>query len=649
MASFLPYKKAIAVDTETDGFNTHDGHRPFLAILYSDDAPPHLVWEDDPEAEAKIRSVLEDPECIKVGWNLPFDWRMIQARWNIVPVWPWFDAQVAMSMLDEKAFPFRLKQCAAAYLKENTSTASVIADWLAHNKSKFKLEHGREPNYKDIPRNMMAEYCADDGKYTLKFYYLLQGGLERSGMLGAFDTEMRLIPALVDMHDEGIPVDVDHLEAERIKAYGMINYQYRKIEEEVGYRPNISSPKQVSELMYGRLGIKCADFTDSGAPSSGKIALKRHARANPTVARIKRIRQLEGVAKMCVTLQESRRLDGLLHPTQNQCGARTGRMSMNDPNLQNLTREGTVKGFSIRSAFVPPVGWRQFHTDYKQVEMVDFADYSQDPVMCNAIRQGVDVHTVTAKRILQMQGHEREPTPEERQQAKTCNFAIIYGSGDATFADTLNLDDSIDRLFTVGEARHLRLMYLQGFPGVDMLKEKVAYQIGRFGKLTDRFGRIHRLSSSEWYKGINWLVQGGCGTLLKRAIIRMHACADWWNHWYAIHAEMKNSWTKPNLGPIVKLVLTVHDEIAFKIRAELEDHMIRTIVETMVSAMTGDRTLYDIPLRADVEELKPDWGHAEKFEISKELPWQHPASIAGDSKVWDAGGVGKWWRPLQTA
>jgi DNA polymerase I-like protein with 3'-5' exonuclease and polymerase domains len=402
--------------------------------------------------------------------------------------------------------------------------------------------------------------------------------------------------------------------------------------------------------MYGRLGLQCADFTDKGAPSSGKIALKRHARSNPTVARIKRIRQLEGVSKMCITLLESRKHDGLLHPVQNQTGARTGRMSMSDPNLQNVTREGTVKGFSLRSGFVPGSQWRQFHSDYKQIEMVDFADYSQDPVMGEAIRNGYDVHKATARRILRVLNHgDRDPTDEERQQAKTCNFAIIYGSGDATFADTLNLDDSIDRLFTVGEARQLRLAYLEGFPGVNILKEKVARQISLYGKITDRFGRIHRLKSSEWYKGINWLVQGGCGTLLKRAVIRMHHCAQWWNEWARAVAMSSPHWTEGVPGNIVELVLTVHDEIAFRVRRTLPDPIVYDIVTTMAAAMTADRDLYDLPLRCDVEEQSPDWGHMVKYKTPEVLPWDHPAVQAGKSNVWDASGVEKWWKSHQIA
>lgn len=646
----ISYKEAIAFDCETTGLSVYSGARTFATVLYSDTGECRVLWED-PENydnlmrggrgsernERILRAVLGSPDVLKVGWNIGFDWRMIQATYNVTPVWPWADAQTAMSLLDERAFPFRLKQCSAAYLRRNNKPMfedngeEQVKLWLANNRTRFIAEYGREPNYADVPRAIMDKYIQADGQQTIYMWYLLKGGLERDDMMDVFNTEMHLVPVLVDLTDNGLYVDVEYLERHIKLAQGKIAWQNQKIREEVRYVPNAKSPKQMAQFMYQDLGLVCVDFTSSGAPSTSKHALKRHGQ-HPMIRRVRRIRKLEAFIKISKQILESIQPDGLSHPSFNQTGARTGRMSASAPPCQQFLREGSVEGFSVRTAFVNKPGFDSFHVDYKQVEMVDFADYSQDPIMMDMFRRGVDAHLGTANRLKHVMGDSREPTKHDRQAAKTLNFAIIYGAGDKTTMETINQDDELPELITMGATKALRRAYLEGFVGVNRLRERVAHEIATHGRVVDRFGRVHRLGSSEWYKAINWLIQGGCGVLMKRALVRGYHCLNWWNNFYKEH--------------VAEQYITVHDEVGIRISKKLTPVQQQAILNTYCGAFLADRDLFDVPLKCDVEKFEPDWGHLVDWVV--EPVWQHPSVEAGAPFVSNAAGVTQWWRSTPT-
>ncbi len=641
----LEYNKAIAFDCETTGLYVHKGARVFATVLYSDTGDCKVLREEgaylesvraegfgSPTNKRILHAILENPDVLKVGWNIGFDWRMITATYGIELQWPWADAQVAISLLDEKAFPFRLKQCSAAYLRKDgkpliePGSDSEVKTWIARNRQYCHTTYGCEPNYSHVPWEIMGRYIEDDGKMTMYMWYLLKGGLERDNMMPTFNTEMYLVPVLIDMHNNGLPVNEEYLESSVEKALSAIDYQYSKIKAEVGYTPNQRSPKQMREFMYEKLGLECLDFTKTGNKSCGKNALKRHAPNSLVIRRLRRIRKLEAFTKISKQILSAICPDGKIHPSYRQTGARTGRMSAAEPPIQQMPREGSIKNYSVRDCFISN-NYYTYHADYKQVEMVDFADYSQDKTLISMFLNEVDAHTGTAERIKHVMGNSSEVTKEDRFRAKTLNFAIIYGAGDKTTMETINQDDNLQEMITMGQTRALRRAYLEGFPGVNRLKELTAHQIAEFGCVVDRFGRTHRLGSSEWYKAINWLIQGGCGTLMKRALVRGYHCLNWWN--------------RKHNQKIAEQYVTVHDEAGIRISKKLPESDAIEILSAYCASFLGDKNLFCVPLKCDVEQFNPTWGKL--IDIDVEPTWDHPSAKAGNKYIADATGVKKWW------
>ena len=519
----------------------------------------------DSEAMAPLRAVLADPRVTKVGHDLK---RSLIAcrRAGLELAGPFKDVMVASYVLDPGRRHRDLGVLATDFLaREVTAPAKVLGT------GKKRRAFG------EIAAAEALSFACEQAELPLRLWERFSGQLASGGLEELFDElETPLIPVLADMEMNGVGIDPGFFAAMSARLADELRLIREDIHRVAGTEFNINSTPQLREVLFERLGLPVIKRTKTGPSTDSSVleelAVQGHAlpRLMMDYRQLEKLRSTYVDALPALVNPETRRI----HTTFNQAVAATGRLSSSDPNLQNIPVR-TVVGREIRKGFIAPDGALLLTADYSQIELRILAHFSDDEVFVRAFREGKDVHRETAAVIFDVPAD--EVTGAMRDQAKTVNFATLYGQGPFGLARQLAI--------SMDDAKRFIAQYFERFAGVRrFLDEQVAQakELGYVATLMGRRRQIPELRARAWNVrqfgervAQNTPIQGTAADLIKVAMIRIR--------------ELLGG------DPDVRMVLQVHDELVFEVAEGRVDEVSGAVVEVMESAME-----LKVPLRVDV-------------------------------------------------
>lgn len=567
---FLRTKEILSLDTETTSTSPVDAELVGLSFAVEENKAYYVAIPANREEALQyvniFKPLYENTETLKVGQNIKYDYEVLR-NYGVDIQGRMFDTMLAHYVLQPELH-HNMDFMAETLLHYRT----VHIEELIGPKGKH------QKNMRDLDPKDVYEYAAEDADVTLKLKNVLEPMLKEKGMERLFwDIEMPLIKVLADMELNGVCLDTDSLkETERIFKERMAHYEQHAYEL-AGEMFNISSPKQVGDILFGKMQLldKPKKTRTGQYVTSEEVLLQLRDKA-PIVDDILNYR---GLKKLLGTYVEALPLlinkrTGHIHTSFNQAVTATGRLSSSDPNLQNIPVRDD-DGKEIRKCFVPEPGCLFFSADYSQIELRIMAHLSGDENMTEAFREGLDIHRATAAKIW------KEPLDEvtdaQRKKAKQANFGIIYGITAFGLAQRMGIPN--------GEARQLIQDYFATFPKVHAFMEN-AITTAREKKYAETmFGRRRYLPDIDSKNGtvrgfaernaINAPIQGSEADIIKIAMIRI---------WRRFKEE----------GIRSKMILQVHDELNFSVYPEERDK-----VENIVLTEMQNACQLSVPLIAD--------------------------------------------------
>jgi DNA polymerase-1 len=440
-----------------------------------------------------------------------------------------------------------------------------------------------------IGRRFFRESWSGTAEELRRAYGFLKEELQANGLMRIFEElEMPLLRVLAQMERCGVKVDRVRLRALRLELDRELTELIRKIYGVAGQAVNLNSPKQLSKLLFEKLGLEAKGIrkTKSGSKTTDIEALEMLRGAHPIVDLLIRYREIFKI-KSTYVLPIENLLDenDRLHTIFIQTGTATGRLSSREPNLQNIPQE-TAWAKKLRASFVAEKGFSFVAFDYSQMELRVLADVSLDPLLCEVFREGEDVHRLTASKVFKKR--REEVTPQERRLAKTLNFGIIFGMGADAFSKAAGI--------TRSEAEELIREYFETFSGVRAWQDEIKKQVRILGMVQTKTGRrrVFDLQKSllphQWAEmermAINMPIQGYEADILKQAMLNIYN-----------ELEKRGVWNKE-----ARLLLTIHDELLFEIADDIKEDIIPTIRGQMEKAAK-----LAVPLVVEVKS-GPSWG-----------------------------------------
>lgn len=563
-------KEFLSFDTETTSTNAIDAELVGLSFAVEEFKAVYVAVPAEREAAQRMvdifRPLYEDEHIMKVGQNIKYDYEVLR-RYGIEVRGPMFDTMLAHYIVQPELH-HNMDYMAETLLGYQT----IHIDQLIGPRGKGQR------SMRDLQPQEVYEYAAEDADVTLRLKNVLEQKLkEVDGERLFYDIEMPLVPVLAEMELTGVCLDTAAL-AETGRNFNRRLAEYeQKIYAEAGETFNISSPKQVGDILFGKMKIvdKPKKTKTGQYVTSEEVLTQLRSRA-PIVDDILSYR---GLKKLLGTYVEAlpRLINprtGHIHTCFNQAITATGRLSSSDPNLQNIPIRDD-DGKEIRKSFVPEPGCLFFSADYSQIELRIMAHLSQDEHMLDAFRSGTDIHAATAAKIWHVPVE--EVTPEQRKKAKQANFGIIYGISTYGLAQRMNISNS--------EARQLIDDYFATFPRVKAyMDEAIAicrekgyaetiYHRRRY--LPDIASRNATVRGFAERNAINAPIQGSEADIIKVAMIHI----------------FKRFATE---GLRSRMILQVHDELNFSVYPEEREQVERIVIEEMENACR-----LSIPLTAD--------------------------------------------------
>ena len=563
-------KKILSFDTETTSTNAIDAELVGLSFAVEEFKAVYVAVPAEREAAQRMvdifRPLYEDEHIMKVGQNVKYDYEVLR-RYGIEVRGPMFDTMLAHYIVQPELH-HNMDYMAETLLGYQT----IHIDQLIGPRGKGQR------SMRDLQPQEVYEYAAEDADVTLRLKNVLEQKLkEVDGERLFYDIEMPLVPVLAEMELTGVCLDTAAL-AETGKKFNRRLAEYeQKIYAEAGETFNISSPKQVGDILFGKMKIvdKPKKTKTGQYVTSEEVLTQLRSRA-PIVDDILSYR---GLKKLLGTYVEAlpRLINprtGHIHTCFNQAITATGRLSSSDPNLQNIPIRDD-DGKEIRKSFVPEPGCLFFSADYSQIELRIMAHLSQDEHMLDAFRSGIDIHAATAAKIWHVPVE--EVTPEQRKKAKQANFGIIYGISTYGLAQRMNISNS--------EARQLIDDYFATFPRVKAYMDEAIATCREKGYAETIYHRRRYLpdiaSRNATVRGfaernaINAPIQGSEADIIKVAMIHI----------------FKRFATE---GLRSRMILQVHDELNFSVYPEEREQVERIVIEEMENACR-----LSIPLTAD--------------------------------------------------
>ena len=557
LIKLLSKQKAICFDTETTGIDANQAE--MVGIAFS--IKPNEGWyvpvpADQGGAQKTIeefRGIFENEKIGKIAQNIKYDALML--KWyNVELKGDWYDTMIVHYLL-EPELRHGMDYLAETYLKYKPVSIETL---IGKGKNQLSM--------RDVRVERVAEYAVEDTDITLQLKEYFFPKLKEEGLQELYDTmESPLTRVIVDMEYEGINLDAEYLEKYSVELEKQINEFAKKIHKDAGMEFNIASPSQVGEVLFDHMGIPYRwRKTKTGKYSTDEAKLTELAAKYPFVADIMTHR---GLSKLKSTYVDSLPLQvnpktGRVHSSFNQALAATGRLSSNNPNLQNIPIK-TPEGRKVREAFVPRDDDHVLlAADYSQIELRLIAEMSNDEAMLDAFQKGQDIHRATAARVYDVPYD--DVSSDQRRNAKTVNFSIIYGAGATNVSQQLGIKR--------GEAKELIDTYFQQYQGLKHYMEDTVIFARENGFVKTLLGRRRYLRDIDSRNGlarsiaervaINTPIQGTAADLIKVAMIN-------------IHKALKKKKLK------TKMVLQVHDELVFDVpKNELEK--IKPIIEDLM-------------------------------------------------------------------
>ena len=570
LRDFFMTKSFLSLDTETTSTNTIDAELVGLSFSVSENEAFYVPVPADRQQAQNIvnifKPVYEQPSILKIGQNIKYDMEVL-ANYGVELAGEMFDTMLAHYLLQPEQ-RHNMDDMAETYLGYRT----IHIDELIGPKGKG------QKSMRDLPPAEVHEYAAEDADVTLKLKNLLEPKLHEAGVWQLFsEVEMPLVRVLASMEMNGVRLDTDSLK----ETSQILTARMNDIEQEIyrlaGEEFNIASPRQVGEILFGKMKIvEKPKKTKTGQYVTSEEVLQQLRGKSEIVGKILEHR---GLKKLLGTYVDAlpkllNPRTGHIHTSFNQTVTATGRLSSSDPNLQNIPVRGE-DGKEIRKAFIPEEGCLFFSADYSQIELRVMAHLSGDENMQEAFREGYDIHAATAAKIY----HETmdSVTRDQRTRAKRANFGIIYGITVFGLAERLDISRK--------EAAELIDGYFATFPKVAEYMEQAketAREKGYAETLMHRRRYLPDITShNATVRGfaernaINAPIQGTAADIIKIAMVRIY-----------------NRFKRENIRS--KMLLQVHDELNFSVYPDEKERVEHIVLEEMQNAYP-----LDVPLVAD--------------------------------------------------
>ena len=575
ICDFFRTKKNLSLDTETTSTDAISAELVGLSFAVEENQAFYVPVPAGRDAAQKIvdifKPLYEDPDILKIGQNIKYDYEVLR-RYGVELRGRMFDTMLAHYLIQPEL-----------HHNMDYMAETLLGYQTIHIEELIGTKGKNQKSMRDLQPSQIYEYAAEDADITLKLKNILEPKLKEAGVEQLFwEIEMPLVPILAEMEMTGVRIDTESLkETSRIFNERMAEYE-RKIYEEAGESFNISSPRQVGDILFGKMKIvDKPKKTKTGQYVTSEEVLVQLKHKAPIVENILNYR---GLKKLLGTYVDAlpkliNPCTGRIHTSFNQAITATGRLSSSDPNLQNIPIRDD-DGKEIRKCFIPEPGCLFFSADYSQIELRIMAHLSGDDNMVEAFRAGHDIHAATAAKIWHVPVD--AVTAEQRKQAKQANFGIIYGITTYGLAQRMNIDNR--------EARQLIDDYFATFPKVQAYMEQAKETCRAKGYAETLFHRRRYLpdilSANATVRGfaernaINAPIQGSEADIIKVAMIR-------------IHDRFRRE------GIRSKMILQVHDELNFSVYPEEKEQVERIVIEEMQQAYP-----LSVPLTADA-----GWGN----------------------------------------
>ena len=570
LSELLVTKQIVSFDTETTSVCAIDAELVGLSFACEEKEAWYIAVPAEREQAEKyvniFKKVYESPEIIKVGQNVKYDIQVLK-NYGIEVKAPLWDTMIAHYLIN----PGRENNM-------DSMAESLLHYQTIHIEQLIGPKGPAQKSMRNLSPAEVYQYAAEDADITLRLKNVLEPKLKEVGAEELFhDIEMPLVPVLADMERNGVRLDTKALDDVRTTFTQRMTELEQEIYQLAGESFNIASPRQVGEILFGKLKIvEKAKKTKTGQYQTSEEVLQSLSSKHPIVEKILAHR---GLKKLIGTYVDAlpRLINpntGHIHTSFNQCVTTTGRLSSSDPNLQNIP-VNSEDGKEIRKTIIPDEGEIFFSADYSQIELRVMASMSGDENMIEAFTSNADIHAATSAKIF----HKpiSEVTKEERSKAKRANFGIIYGISVFGLAQNMGIDRS--------EAKALIDGYFATFPGVHTFMEESKKKAAEKGyaetlyhrrrylpDITSRNGTVRAIAERN---AINAPIQGTAADIIKIAMVR-------------IYQRFKAEGLKS------KMILQVHDELNFSVVPEEKFHVKQLVLEEMQNAAA-----LKVPLIAD--------------------------------------------------
>lgn len=562
VVSKLSTENAFCFDTETTSLSPLDAELVGISLAIK----KHEAWyisipENRNEAELyiqELKPLFENPQSLKIGQNCKYDIRVLK-NYHIAVKGPLFDTMLAHYLLEPDK-KHGMDYLAETYLQYRPISIETLIGKKGKTQGSMRL----------VPIDTIKDYAAEDADITLQLQHIFSPMLEAQQVQTLFaHIETPLVYVLADMEHEGVKIDADFLDAYSKELEQDLQELEKNIYEKSNSRFNIDSPKQLGELLFDKLKIENpGKKTKTGQHATGEEVLSKLAHTYPIVADILQYRELRKLKNTYVDSlpRMIHPQTGRVHTSFTQAVASTGRLSSNNPNLQNIPIR-TEKGRKIRQAFIPRnPDYVLLSADYSQVELRIIAALSKEENMLADFRAGKDIHAATAANIFDVSL--ADVTKEMRAKAKAVNFGIIYGQSAFGLAENLHISRT--------EAKEIIDAYFKRYPGIKLyMDNNIAYARAN-GYVETLMGRKRYLpditSGNATVRGfaernaINAPIQGSAADIIKKAMIDIHAALE-------------------NNALQTKMILQVHDELVFDVFIPEKERIMALVKEKMEHAV----------------------------------------------------------------
>ena len=567
---FLRTKKNLSLDTETTSTNAIEAELVGLSFAVTENEAYYVAIPANRQEALEyvdiFKPLYEDPEILKIGQNIKYDY-MVLRNYGVDLQGRMFDTMLAHYVIQPEL------QHNMDYMAETLLNYQTV-----HIEELIGPKGKNQKNMRDLSPQEVYEYAAEDADITLRLKNVLEPRLKEVGAERLFwDIEMPLVKVLADMELNGVRLDTQQLKLTQQTFTERMNAYERHAYEEAGETFNIASPKQVGDILFGKMQLlEKPKRTKTGQYVTSEEVLQQ-LRGKASI--VDDILNYRGMKKLLGTYVEAlpkliNKRTGHIHTSFNQAITATGRLSSSDPNLQNIPVRDD-DGKEIRKCFIPDEGCRWFSADYSQIELRIMAHLSADENMTEAFREGFDIHRATAAKIWKESMD--QVSDSQRKKAKQANFGIIYG------ITAFGLSQRMD--IPTGEARKLIDDYFETFPKVHQYMEDAKRMAREKGYAETLYGRRRYLPDINSHNGtvrgfaernaINAPIQGTEADIIKLAMIRI---------WKRFKDE----------GIRSKMTLQVHDELNFSVYPNEAEKVERIVLEEMQGAAK-----LNVPLTAD--------------------------------------------------